>query len=60
MNVMTTAKVTKVTIIDRICGYFKMRKINKQIAERRKALDEMLAEMPTKPNYIIRDNRITY
>lgn len=60
MNDMTTAKVTKVTIIDRIRGYFKMRKIRKQIAERRKVLDEMLAEMPTKPNYIIRDNRITY
>lgn len=57
MNDMTTAKVT---IIDRIRGYFKMRKIRKQIAERRKVLDEILAEMPTKPNYIIRDNRITY
>lgn len=57
MNDMTTAKVT---IIDRIRDYFKMRKIRKQIAERRKVLDEMLAEMPTKPNYIICDNRITY
>lgn len=57
MNNMTTAKAT---IIDRIRGYFEMRKIRKQIAERRKVLDEMLAEMPTKPNYYIHDNDITY
>lgn len=57
MNDMTTAKVT---IIDRIRGYFKMRKINKYIAERRKVLDEILAEMPTKPHYYIHDNDITY
>ena len=54
---MTTAKVT---IIDRICGYFKMRKIRKQIAERRKVLDEILAELPKKPCYNIDDNDIIY
>lgn len=57
MNDMTTAKVT---IIDRIRGYFKMRKINKQTAERRKVLDEMLAEMPAKPNYNIHDKDTLY
>lgn len=56
----TTFTTAKVTIIDRIRGYFKMRKIRKQIAERRKVLDEILAEMPTKPNYYIVDNDITY
>jgi hypothetical protein len=56
----TTFTTAKVTIIDRIRGYFQMRKIRKQIAERRKVLDEMLAEMPTKPNYNIHDNDITY
>lgn len=56
----TTFTTAKVTIIDRIRGYFKMRKIRKQIAERRKVLAEMLAEMPTKPNYYIVDNDITY
>ena len=54
---MATARVT---IIDRIRGYFKMRKMRKQIAERRKVLDEMLADMPTKPNYYIHDNDIIY
>lgn len=57
MNDMTTAKVT---IIDRICGYFQLRKINKQAAERRKVLDEMLAEMPAKPNYNIHDKDTLY
>lgn len=56
----TTFTTAKVTIIDRIRGYFKMRKKRKQIAERRKVFDEMLAEMPTKPNYIIHDNDIIY
>lgn len=54
---MTTARVT---IIDRIRGFFKMRKIRKQIAERRKVLDEMLAEMPTKPCYNIDNNDTIY
>lgn len=50
---MTTARVT---IIDRIRGYFKMRKIRKQIAERHKALDDILAEKPQKPCYVIGKN----
>lgn len=54
---MTTARVT---IIDRIRGFFKMRKIRKQIAERRKVLDEILAELPKKPCYNIDDNDIIY
>ena len=54
---MTTARVT---IIDRIRGYFKMRKIRKQIAERRKVLDEILPELPKKPCYNIDDNDIIY
>lgn len=56
----TTFTTAKVTIIDRIRGYFEMRKIRKQIAERRKVLDEMLQEMPKKPCYNIHDNDITY
>lgn len=50
---MTTARVT---VIDRIRGYFKMRKIRKQIAERHKALDDILAEKPQKPCYVIGKN----
>lgn len=53
----TTAKVT---IIDRIRGYFEKRKIRKKIAERRKVLNEMLAEMPKKPNYYIHDKDTLY
>ena len=56
----TTFTTAKVTIIDRIRGYFQMRKIRKQIAERRKVLDEMLAEMPTKPNYYIHGKDTLY
>lgn len=60
MTMETTFTTAKVTIIDRIRGYFKMRKIRKQIAERRKVLDEILAELPKKPCYNIDDNDIIY
>lgn len=53
----TTAKPT---IFDRIRGYFEMRRYRKQIAQRRKVLDAVLAELPKKPCYNIDDNDITY
>lgn len=56
-NDLTTARVT---IIDRIRGYFEMRRYKKQIAARRKALDAILKELPKKPCYIINENGITY
>lgn len=56
----TNFTTANVTIIDRIRGFFKMRKINKQIAERRKVLDAMLQEMPKKPCYNISDNDIIF
>lgn len=54
---MTTAKVT---IIDRIRGYFEMRRYKKHVEQRRKVLDEMLQEMPKKPCYNINDNDIIF
>lgn len=56
----TNFTTANVTIIDRIRGYFEMRRYKKHVEQRRKVLDEMLAEMPTKPNYYIVDNDITY
>ena len=56
----TTFTTAKPTIIDRIRGYFEMRRYRKQIAQRRKVLDAVLAELPKKPCYNIDDNDITY
>ena len=56
----TTFTTAKVTIIDRIRGYFEMRRYRKHIAERRKVLDEMHAEKPKKPSYLIDENDIAY
>lgn len=56
----TTFTTAKPTIIDRIRGYFEMRRYRKQIAQRRKVLDAMLAELPKKPCYNIHDNDIIF
>lgn len=53
----TTANVT---IIDRIRGYFEMRRYKKHVEKRRKVLDAMLQEMPKKPCYNIHDNDIIF